>query len=79
MGSTGKGSRNKHISYDKLSKKKQRQIDRLKRGTWYGVKPVTRAPKSSKAYDRREAQDWKKDSGPVLFSLQLRLKAPMIT
>jgi hypothetical protein len=61
--------KNKHISYDKLSKKKQRQIDRLKRGTWYGVNPVTRAPKSSKAYDRRKAQDWKKDSGPVFLSL----------
>ena len=57
----------KHVSYDKLSKKKQIQIDKEKRGTWFGINPVTRKPESSRAYNRRKAQDWKKDSGPALF------------
>ena len=57
----------KYVSYDKLSKKKQLQIDKEKRGTWFGINPVTRKPESSRAYNRRKAQDWKKDSGPALF------------
>lgn len=57
----------KHVCYDKLTKKKQREIDGRKRGTWYGISPVTRRPESSKAYNRRKAQDWKKDSGLALF------------
>ena len=57
----------KHVSYDKLSKKKQLKIDKEKRGTWFGINPVTRKPESSRAYNRRKAQDWKKDSGPALF------------
>lgn len=58
----------KHICYDKLQKKKQQQLDRRKRGSWLGVNPVTRRAESSKAYDRKKAQDWKKDSGLALFA-----------
>ncbi len=58
----------KHICYDKLTKKKKREIDLINRGTWFGVNPVTRRPENSKAYDRRKAQDWKKDSGLALLS-----------
>ncbi|MEG0741627.1 MAG: hypothetical protein RR521_05330 [Clostridia bacterium] len=58
----------KHVCYDKLTKKKQRAIAQRKRGTWYGINPTTRKPENSKAYNRRKAQDWKKDSGLALFS-----------
>ncbi len=58
------------IPYEKLSKKKQRELDLKKRGSWGGLNPVTRRPKNPKAYDRRKAQSWKKDSGsaPFVFS-----------
>ena len=57
----------KHVCYDKLQKKKQREIDQRKRGSWLGVNPVTRRPDNSRAYQRKKAQDWKKDSGLALF------------
>ena len=34
----------KHVCYDKLTKKKRREIDLKKRGSWLGVNPVTRRP-----------------------------------
>ena len=51
----------KFIPYEKLSKKEKRQIDQVKRKTWGELNPVTRKPKSSKAYSRKRAQDWKKE------------------
>lgn len=32
------------ISYKKLSKKNQRELNRKKRGTWGALNPVTRKP-----------------------------------
>lgn len=60
----------KFIPYEKLSKKEKRKIDRARRQTWGALDPVTRKPASSKAYNRRKAQDWKRESppGPVFFS-----------
>ena len=66
------------ISYEKLSKKERRRIDQKKRGTWYGVNPVTRRPENSKAYNRKKAQDWKKDSGTALFLCRRRGTAPSV-
>ena len=57
----------KFIPYEKLSKKKQRELDLMKRGSWGGLNPVTRKPKNPRAYDRRKAQSWKKDSGSALL------------
>ena len=59
----------KFIPYEKLSKKKQRELDLRRRGSWGGLNPVTRRPKNPKAYDRRKAQSWKKDSGSAPFVL----------
>lgn len=56
----------KFVPYEKLSKKQQRQINAMKRGTWGGLSPVTRKPKNSKAYDRKKAQRWKKESDDAL-------------
>ena len=51
----------KFIPYEKLSKKEKRKVDLAKRQTWGELNPVTRKPASSKAYNRRRAQTWKKD------------------
>gem|GEM_PF-322644 len=59
----------KFIPYKKLSKKKRRELDLMKRGSWGGLNPVTRKPKNPRAYDRRKAQSWKKDSGSALFQI----------
>ena len=59
----------KFIPYGKLSKKEKRKIDQAKRQTWGELNPVTRKPQSSKAYNRRKAQSWKRDSSSVPFSL----------
>ena len=51
----------KFISYEKLSKKEKRKLDLAKRQTWGVRNPVTRKPENSKAYNRKRAQDWKKE------------------
>ena len=63
----------KFIPYEKLSKKKQRELDRQRRTLWT-ISPVTRAPQNSKAYNRKKAQNWRKeppDSVLSVFSLWL--------
>lgn len=40
------------ISYQKLSKKAKREVNNQRRGTWYGLSPVTRKPAPLKAYNR---------------------------
>lgn len=39
------------IPYEKLSKRKQREIDKLLRNVW-AFSPVTRRPRNPKAYNR---------------------------
>ncbi len=56
----------KFIPYEKLSKKKRRELDAARRGVW-ALSPVTRRPANPKAYDRRAARKWKDDSGSVPF------------
>ena len=58
------------IPYEKLSKKKKRELDLKRRGSWGGLNPVTRKPANPKAYDRRKAQSWKKDPGSALFQFK---------
>ena len=48
----------KFIPYEKLSKKKQQALNRLKRNTWGELNPVTRKPANPKAYNRRKARSW---------------------
>ncbi len=40
------------IEYEKLSKKKQKEINNAKRGTWGNIKPVTKVKPSAKVYNR---------------------------
>lgn len=51
----------KHIPYEKLSKKQQKIINAQKRGSWGGINPVTRKPEPSKAYNRQKAKKWRFD------------------
>jgi len=57
------------IPYEKLSKKEKRKLNQAKRQTWGNLNPVTRKPESSKAYNRRKAQSWKKDTFSSAFSI----------
>ncbi len=60
----------KFIPYEKLSKKKKKELDSIKRGTWYGVKPVTKRFESKKTYNRKKALKWKDElpfQGFLLF------------
>jgi hypothetical protein len=51
------------VPYEKLSKKRQREIDREKRGAWGAINPVTRRPERPDAYDRqKENRRWKMDA-----------------
>ena len=56
----------KFIAYEKLSKKKKRELDAKRRGSWGGVNPVTRKPENPKAYNRRKARKWDHESTSVL-------------
>lgn len=52
----------KFIPYEKLSKKKKKEIDSKKRGSWHGVNPVTRKSENPKAYKRKKIVKWTYDS-----------------
>lgn len=59
----------KFIPYEKLSKKKKRELDLKKRKTW-AISPVTRRPKNPKAYDRNKARKRDREDlscAPCLF------------
>ena len=58
----------KFIPYEKLSKKKQRELNASRRTTW-AVNPVTRKPANPKAYNRKTARNWKDDSNSVPYLL----------
>ena len=46
----------KFVPYEKLSKRKKRERDIERRGSWGGVNPVTRKPENPKAYNRRKVE-----------------------
>ena len=56
----------KFTPYEKLSKKKQRELDARRRNVWT-ISPVTRKPENSKAYNRKKAQKWSDDSDFCAF------------
>ena len=55
-------SMNNYIPYEKLSKKKKRKLDSIRRGTWGEFSPVTRKPVPAKAYNRSKARKWNNDN-----------------
>ena len=46
----------KFVSYEKLSKKKKRELDAARRTTW-DISPVTRKPENPKAYKRKKISE----------------------
>ena len=58
----------KYIPFEKLSKKKKRELNAKRRNTWGCINPATRKPNLSKAYNRRKAPKWNEDSISVPFS-----------
>ncbi|MDO4581792.1 MAG: hypothetical protein Q4B96_04315 [Bacillota bacterium] len=60
---------NGNTPFVKLPKKKQRELNHSKRGSWGGLNPVTRKPQNPKAYDRKKARQWKEDDPAVPFAL----------
>ncbi len=46
----------KFIPYEKLSKKKRRELDKKRRGDWGELRPVTRKIESGKIYRRKKAK-----------------------
>ena len=55
----------KFTPYEKLSKKKKRELEAGKRTAW-AISPVTRKSENPKAYNRRKAQKRMDDPGSVL-------------
>ena len=65
---------NRFTPFEKLSKKKQRELNVKNRGTWGEISPVTRKPANPKAYNRKKARQWNDDSSmtvPFLFGYVL--------
>ena len=48
----------KFTSYEKLSKKRKRQLNAARRKSWGAISPVTRKPANPKAYNRKKARKW---------------------
>ena len=66
----------KFIPYEKLSKKKKRELDGQRRGDWGGLSPVTRRPDHPKAYKRSKTRiASEEDAFDPCLVLPLRLKA----
>ena len=60
----------KYIPYEKLSKKKQRELNARRRGSWNGLDPVTRKAKNPKAYNRQKARKRSDDFPDRAFFLR---------
>ena len=46
----------KFVAYEKLSKKKQKELNKAKRGTWGVMSPITIVKPSAKVYSRKKKQ-----------------------
>ena len=62
----------KFVPYQTLSKKKKRELDKARRGSWHGINPVTRKPENSRAYNRKKTRTWSDDSWTVSFFVNIR-------
>lgn len=66
-GLKGDISMEKFIPFEKMSKKKQKEINQKKRTSWNGLNPVTKKSKNLKAYNRKRVLKWNDDSFQDLF------------
>ncbi len=46
----------KYVPYEKLSKKKKKELNAKRRKTWGAISPVTRKPQNPKAYNRKKTR-----------------------
>lgn len=70
----------KFTPYEKLSKKKQRELAAKRRRNWCGLNPVTRKPENPKAYNRKKARKWSDESPmTVPFDLDYLLRTEYFT
>ena len=60
----------KFVAYEKLSKKKKKEVDALRRATWGAMSPVTRRPEKSGVYNRKKHRSWMTDADAGVFLLQ---------
>ena len=60
----------KFIPYEKLPKKKRRELAAARRGSWGSLNPVTRKPENPKAYNRKKARKWS-DESPMTVPFDL--------
>ncbi len=44
----------KFVPYEKLSKRRKKEVDKKRRIDWGQINPVTRTVKNGKAYDRKK-------------------------
>lgn len=51
-----------YIPYNKLSKKKKKEADSIRRNNWGYINPVTRKSKNPKAYDRHTEKKIERDA-----------------
>lgn len=70
----------KFIPFEKLSKKRRRELMTQRRKTWGVLSPVTRRPENPKAYNRKKTRKWSEDSitvSSVFVGVTLRVpKSP---
>lgn len=64
---------NNFIPYEKLSKKKKRELDNSRRGTWGDLNPVTRRPAPAKAYNKSKARKWNYDDSSSVLCFYILL------
>ncbi|MBP3657354.1 MAG: hypothetical protein J6K32_11765 [Clostridia bacterium] len=57
----------KFVPYEKLSKRRRREIDKARRATWEGISPVTRKKESAVVYNRKKRRREEMDSGCGAF------------
>lgn len=70
----------KFTPYEKLSKKKQRELATKRRRNWCGLNPVTRKPENPKAYNRKKARKWSEDSSTTVpFDLDYLSRTAYLT
>lgn len=60
------------VPYEKMSKKKKKELNAQKRGDWGNLNPVTRTTKNKKAYNRRKARRIDDNFNFVPFSIMVR-------
>lgn len=66
-----------YVCYQKLTKRKRREVDRERRVTWGTISPVTKKVESKKVYNRKKAQRWQPEP-PTLGFLSTAFASTLI-